>query len=48
VMNSVIFGGILYGEKRNQCTKEYKVDAVRLIVDESRPISGVARKLGVA
>jgi transposase-like protein len=36
------------GRKRNQFAKEYKVEAVRLIVDESRPISEVARKIGVA
>ena len=36
------------GKKRNQYTKEYKVEAVRLIVEEGRPISEVARELGVA
>ncbi len=33
------------GKKRNQYTKEYKVEAVRLIVEEGRPISEVAREL---
>jgi hypothetical protein len=28
----------LMGRKRNQYTKEYKIEAVRLIVEESRPI----------
>ena len=45
MMNSVIFGGVLYGETRNQYTKEYKVEAVRLIVEEGRPISELAREL---
>ena len=36
------------GRKRNQYTKEYKIEAVRLIVDEGRPISEVARELGIA
>ena len=26
------------GKKRNQYTKEYKIEAVRLIVEEGRPI----------
>lgn len=36
------------GEKRNQYTREYKIEAVRLIVDEGRSISEMARELGVA
>jgi transposase len=36
------------GRKRNQYTKEYKVEAVRLIVEEGRPLSEVARELGTA
>ena len=36
------------GKKRNQYTKEYKVEAVRLIVEEGRPIPEVARDLGTA
>ena len=36
------------GKKRNQYTKEYKVEAVRLIVQEGRPISELARELGTA
>ena len=36
------------GKKRNQQTQEYKVEGVRLIVEEGRPISEVARELGVA
>ena len=35
------------GKKRNQYTKEYKVEAVRLIVEEGRRISEVSRELGV-
>ena len=34
------------GRKRNQYTKEYKVEAVRLMVEEGRPISELARELG--
>ena len=36
------------GKKRNQYTKEYKIEAVRLIAEEGRPISGLARELGTA
>ena len=36
------------GRKRNQYTKEYKVEAVRLMVEEGRPISELARELGTA
>ena len=36
------------GKKRKQYTKEYKVEAVRLIVDEGRSLSEVARELGTA
>ena len=32
-------------KKRNQYTKEYKVEAVRLIVEEGKPIAEVAREL---
>ena len=35
------------GRKRNQYTKEFKIVAVRLIVEEGRPISEVARELGI-
>ena len=36
------------GKKRRQYTKEFKIEAVRLIVEEGRPISDVARELGTA
>ena len=36
------------GKKRSQYTKDYKAEAVRLIIEEGRPISEVARELGVA
>ena len=36
------------GKKRNQYTKEYKVEAVRLMVEEGRPVSELARELGTA
>ena len=35
------------GKNRRQYTKEFKVEAVRLIVEEGRRISDVARELGV-
>ena len=36
------------GKKRNQYTKEFKVEAVRLIVEEGRRISEVSRELGIS
>ena len=36
------------GKKRRQHTKEFKIEAVRLIIEEGRPISDVARELGTA
>ena len=36
------------GKNRRQYTKEFKIEAVRLIVEEGRPISDVARELGTA
>ena len=35
-------------KKRRQYTKEFKIEAVRLKVEESRPIFEVARELGTA
>ncbi len=35
------------GKKRRQFTKEFKVEAVRLVVEECRTISEVARELGI-
>ena len=35
------------GEKRRRFTKEFKLEAVRLIVEEGRRISELARELGV-
>ena len=35
------------GKNRRQYTKEFKIEAVRLIVEEGRPISEVARELGI-
>ena len=34
-------------KKRRQFTKEFKVEAVRLVLEEGRPISEVARELGI-
>ena len=36
------------GKKRRQYTKEFEIEAVRLKVEEGRPISDVARELGTA
>ncbi len=36
------------GKKRRQFTKEYKIEAVRLVIEEGRRISEVARELGIA
>ena len=36
------------GKKRRQYTKEFKIEAVRLKVEEGRPIFEVARELGTA
>ena len=36
------------GEKRRKYTREFKIEAVRLIDEEGRPISEVARELGTA
>ena len=35
------------GKNRRQYTKEFKIEAVRLIVEEGRPIAEVARELGI-
>ena len=35
-------------KKRRQYTKEFKIEAVRLIVEEGRRISEVARGLGIS
>ena len=35
------------GENRRHYTKEFKIEAVRLIVEEGRRISEVSRDLGV-
>ena len=36
------------GKKRRQYTKEFKIEAVRLKVEEGRPIFEVARELATA
>ena len=36
------------GKKRRQFTKEFKIEAVRLIMGEGRRISEVARELGIS
>ena len=36
------------GKKRRQFTKEFKIEAVRLIVEAGRKVSEVARELGIA
>ena len=36
------------GKKRRQFTKEFKIEAVRLVAEEGRRISEVARELGIS
>ena len=36
------------GKKRRQFAKEFKIEAVRLIVEEGSRVSEVARELGIA
>ena len=36
------------GEKRGRFAKEFKLESVRLIVEEGRRISGLSRELGVS
>ena len=48
MMNIIIFGGVQMRKKRRQYTKEFKIEAVRLKVEEGRPIFEVARELGTA
>lgn len=33
--------------ERRQYTKEFKIEAVRLVVEEERPLAAVARELGI-
>jgi transposase len=35
-------------QQRRQYTREFKVEAVRLVVEEERPLAQVARELGIA
>jgi transposase len=46
-MVTIIFGGVQMVKKRRQFTTEFKVEAVRLVVEEGRSISEVARELGI-
>ncbi|MBA4158361.1 MAG: transposase [Gemmatimonadetes bacterium] len=34
-------------QERRQFTKEYKIEAVRLVVEEKRPLAQVTRELGL-
>jgi transposase len=34
-------------QERQQYTREFKIEAVRLVVEEKRPLSQVARELGI-
>lgn len=36
------------GKKRRQFTKEFKIEAVRMVVEEGRRVSEVARELGIS
>ena len=48
VMNIIISGGVQMGEKRRRFAKEFKLESVRLIVEEGRRISELSRELGVS
>ena len=47
VMFIIIFGGVRMVKKRSRYTKEFKIEAVRLLVEEGRRISELSRELGV-
>ena len=47
MMIIIIFGGVHMGKKRRQFSREFKVEAVRLIVEEGRRTTEVSRELGV-
>jgi hypothetical protein len=47
VVNIIIFGGVQMGKKRRRFAKEFKLEAVRLIVVEGRRIPEVARELAL-
>ena len=36
------------GQKRKQYTEEFKVEAVRLLLDSGKPVSIIAKELGVS
>jgi transposase-like protein len=36
------------GKKRNHYTKAFKIEAVRLVVEEGRRVSEVSRELGIS
>jgi transposase len=38
---------MIAGPKRKSFTPEYKAEAVRLVLDQSRPVETVARELGI-
>ena len=48
MMNIIIFGGVQMGEPQRKFTKEFKIEAIRLIVEEGRRISELSGDLGVA
>jgi len=47
VMGIIIFGGVQMVKKRRKFTKEFKVEAVRMIVEKGRRTTEVSRELGV-
>jgi transposase len=34
-------------QERRQYTREYKIEVVRLVIEEERPVAQVARELGI-
>jgi len=38
---------VFMADKRRQFTREFKLEAVRLVVEDKRPVAEVARQLGI-
>jgi transposase len=42
-----VFGGVSMGAKRRSFTKEFKLEAVRLVIEEGNSIVQASRGLGI-
>ncbi|MBN4078333.1 transposase [Nitrospina gracilis] len=45
MISTIIFGGVLIGNQRRRFTREFKIEAVRLIVKEGRRMSELSVNL---